>query len=169
MLAVFIGQNVEGNFRKTVCKILRKHIKATEISSEKIFEVSPDGDGIACIFSKDIKAIKAHNTAVFLNNCLEKPQIVGEKYCIIDSLNSCDLEIAKSLKSQVITCGLCTRDTLTFSSCREENCVISLQRGIKGFYGKIIEPFELPIYCGKDDDRYGILCAHLLLILLGKI
>lgn len=169
MLAVFVGDDVDENFRKTVCNLLRKHIKTLEISGEKIMFSGFDAHKLVCVFSKNLKEIEADGSIVFLNNCADSIQINGERCCVLDGLNQNDLVLAQKSSGEVITCGRCTRDTLTFSSCTEENCVISLQRRLRRLDESLAEPFELPFECQKNDDRYAILCASLILILLGII
>ena len=169
MLAAFVGDAVDENFKETVCKLLEKYVKALSVSEKEIYFSGFDKCEIICAFGRGLKEIIADDAVVFLNNCLSPIRISNERYCVLDSLNQNDLTLAQKSRGEVITCGLSTRDTLTFSSCTEENCVISLQRQIRRFNGSIAEPFELPINCEKHDDRYAILCASLLLILLGII
>ena len=169
MLAVFVGNDVDENFRKTVCSILQKQVKALEISGDKLVFSGFDAHGLVCVFSKNLKEIRADGSIVLLNNCAGSIQISGERCCVLDGRNRSDLTLAQKSGGEVITCGLSTRDTLTFSSYTEENCVVSLQRRLRRLDGGYAEPFELPFECQKSDDRYAILCASLILILLGII
>jgi len=169
MLAAFIGSDVDENFKETVCRLLRKHVKILCVSNNEIHFKGFDKSELICAFIRDLKEITVDGAAIFLNNCLHPICIKNERYCVLDSLNQKDLALAQKSRGEVITCGRSMRDTLTFSSCTEEKCVISLQRQIRRFDNSIIEPFELPVSCEKNDDRYAILCACLLLILLGFI
>lgn len=169
MLAVFVGDDVDENFRKTVCNILKRRVKILELSDDEIVSNGFDTSKIICVFRKSLKEIKADGCIVFLNNCSSAAKIRGERCCVLDGLNQSDLKLAQQSDGEVITCGRCTRDTLTFSSCTEESCVISLQRRLRRLDGKFAEPFEQPFECSKSDDRYAILCASLILILLGII
>lgn len=169
MIAVFVGDDVDENFRNTVCNLLKRHIKVLEISNEKIVFDGFDTHNLTCMFSKNLKHIEVNNCIVFLNNCVVPIQISGERCCVLDGLNKSDLKLAQQSGGEVITCGRCIRDTLTFSSCTEENCVISLQRRLRRLDDSFAEPFEQPFECQKNDDRYAILCAGLILILYGII
>lgn len=169
MFAAFIGNDVDENFTETVCKMLTRHVKILKISDKAIYFNGFDNNTITCVFSKTLNEVIAHGAIVFLNNCHFPIQIACERFCVLDSQNYNDLVLAQKSSGGVITCGRSMRDTLTFSSCTEEKCVISLQRRLQRLDGSIAEPFELPIDCDKNDDGYAILCASLLLILLGII
>ena len=144
--------------------ILEEKTDVFEISDLKIEKSSPH-NRITTIFKSDISSINVSGAAIFLNQniCAD---ISGERYLILDSSNSADIETAKNSSGEVITCGLSLRDSVTFSSCTEENCVINIQRSITGFDGKKIEPCEIPCRINSADDKYAVLCANLLLVLL---
>lgn len=169
MLAAFVGSDVSENFKETVCRLLRKHVEVLCISNSEIHFNGFNKSELICTFIGNLKEVVANDATIFLNNCLHPIHISNERYCVLDSLNQKDLMLAQKSCGEVITCGLSMRDTLTFSSCTEEKCVISLQRQIRRFDNSIAEPFELPVSCENNDDRYAILCAYLLLILLGFI
>lgn len=169
MLAVFVGRNAEGNFRKTVCSILRRYVDTLEVSSKKVFEVTKGRSKICLQFLKNPNVVKTAGGVVVLNGCTGDFKILGQRAVIFNSSDKEDLYIAGKCTGDVIVCGFSLRDTVTFSSCLEEACVVSLQRKIKRIDGSFKEPFELPIVCKSDDDRYGILAAVLILILFGII
>lgn len=68
-------------------------------------------------------------------------------------------------KCQIISCGLSSADTVTFSSYTPEKAVISLQRSIKTVSGRIIEPLDIPINIASDITQFDLLalCALLLI------
>ncbi len=167
MTAVFVGKGVNCAFRQTVLKILRAKIDVLEISDLKIANSSPQNT-LTAIFKSDIASISVSGAAVFLNKN-EKTAISGERYLIFDSSNPCDIKAAKNSGGEVITCGLSLRDSVTFSSLTDENCVISIQRSITRFDSGKTEPREIPCKIETCDDKYAVLCANLLLILLGEI
>ena len=94
-------------------------------------------------------------------------RFAGERLCVCNSAQETDVALARKSGGEVITCGMSLRDSITFSSCAESRCVIGVQRSINRLDGSRAEPFELPADCTPQDDRYGILCAYLLLILAG--
>ncbi len=168
MLAIFAGQEARGNFRKTVLRILREHLDVLEISKGRVLSKSAD-NAILVVFERQPHLLHSPKSAVFLNQCRSNAKISAERYLICNSANYDDLELARKSGGEVITCGMSLRDSVTFSSFTEDRCVISVQRRLTRFDGSKAEPFELPVCCLKDDHRYGILCANLLLILLGYL
>lgn len=167
MTAVFVGKGVNGAFRQTVLKILKEKTEVFEISDAQIEKTSPQ-NSLIVIFKSEPCSINVSGAAIFLNKN-EKTAISGERYLIFDSSNPSDIETAKNSGGEVITCGLSLRDSVTFSSLTEENCVISIQRSITRFDGKKTEPCEIPCKITSADDKYAVLCANLLIVLLGYI
>lgn len=65
----------------------------------------------------------------------------------------------------VITCGLSSKDTFTFSSKEEESAVVALMRNVKSVYGHTIEPMEVPITFPPKTDEFTLLSYMATLIL----
>ena len=67
-----------------------------------------------------------------------------------------DKEKPPNLKGEesLITYGINSKSTVTFSSIGEENAVVSLQRGFTNAQGKEIEPQEIivPVNSGNNED-----------------
>ncbi|MEG2336056.1 hypothetical protein [Chryseobacterium sp.] len=72
--------------------------------------------------------------------------------------------LAKS-KIPVITCGLSSKDTITFSSKEEECGVISLMREVRSVFGNTIEPMEIPVSFPKHTEPFMVLAYTASLIL----
>lgn len=168
MVALFIGKGNCRAFCKTVTQILKEHCDILSISDEEIFK-SDESYKLTVIFKSGKVKANLKNDCVFLNQCEKYSEISGKRYLICDSSYPYDLEIAKKSDGEVITCGLSLRDCVTFSSFNDDRCVISVQRRLTRIDGQKVDPFEFPYSFQPDDDRYGILCAHLLLILLGYL
>lgn len=167
MTAIFVGKGINCAFRKTVLKILKEKTELFEISDTRI-EKSAHKNAITLIFANSPKLVNVKEAAVFLNQNTSA-EISNERYLVFDSSNQSDIRAAKTSSGEVITCGLSHRDSVTFSSFTEEDCVINIQRSVTGFDGKKIEPCEVPCKISTADDKYAVLCANLLLILLGII
>ncbi len=168
MLAIFAGRGADAAFRQTILNTLKNKTKLSEISSDQIFcENGPNE--LTTIFEKNPAKIYAPDAAVVLCRASNLEDFSGQRYCILNSANLGDIETAKRSGGEVISCGLSLRDTVTFSSFTDDKCVISIQRPLTRFDGSSVEPFELPLMVNEGDDRYGILCANLLLILGGYI
>lgn len=167
MTAVFVGKGVNCAFKQTVLKLIKEKTEVFEISGDQI-EKTAAQNVPTLIFSNSLQSVKVPDAAVFLNKN-ESAEIFGEGYLIFDSSNPEDIQAAKNSGGEVITCGLSLRDSVTFSSLTEENCVISIQRSITRFDGKKTEPREIPCKIDAADDKYAVLCANLLLAFLGYI
>ena len=168
MVAAFLGDGLTHSFKKTVTRILREYIDITEITQNRIIR-SSQNEQFTVVFIREPELIQLCGGAIILNRLTSDIEINSERYFICNSADESDLSFAKKSSSEVITCGMSLRDSVTFSSFTDENCVISIQRSLNRFDGSKAEPFEFPFKFESDDDRYGILCANLLLILLGKI
>lgn len=169
MLAIFAGRGADCAFRETVCKRLKEKTNITEISNGGIISEGVHPTELTAIFEKNPLHLQANGAVLILNRCSTVRRVSGERFCICNSANSEDVEIARRSGGEVITCGMSLRDSVTFSSFTDEQCVISIQRRLTRFDGSCVEPFELPLYCSAQEDRYGILCANLLLILGGYL
>ncbi len=168
MVAAFLGDGVTCSFRKTVERILRDHIDITEITQSSILSSSQSGQ-LTAVFMREPEHLQLCGCAVILNRLNSRVKIGSERYFICNSATEGDLKLAKKSCGEVITCGMSLRDSVTFSSFTYESCVINVQRSLRRFDGSKVEPFEFPCRRKPDDDCYGLLCANLLLILLGKI
>jgi len=72
------------------------------------------------------------------------------KYLIINSDIEQNHDIFINIKSNIITCGLNQKSTVTFSSITDENMLISIQRGFRNKEGKLIEVGEYSIKINPD-------------------
>ena len=86
--------------------------------------------------------------------------------------NSCSSKIAispdaKNISTdarQIITYGLCCKNTLTISSCIGCNMVLSLQRSVRTLSGTEIEVQDFPITVSDPDEPEVVLAAVAALI-----
>lgn len=88
---------------------------------------------------------------------------------IINSANHQQLEFISKFKVNVVTCGLSTKDTITFSSRDENSAVVSLQRSIRAIDGTIIEPMDIPCKITKKYSDYFVLGYVAILLLLNLV
>lgn len=70
----------------------------------------------------------------------------------------------KTTASEIITYGLCCKNTLTISSFIENNMVLSLQRTIRTITGKQIEAQDFSITVSDKDEPELVLAAVSLLL-----
>lgn len=84
------------------------------------------------------------------------PRFPERSIVIADSQNSEQIGALHSLTSSVITCGSGKRDTVSYTSFTEDGMVVSLNRSIKAFSGKQIQPLEIPIKFTKEPSSEKI-------------
>lgn len=87
---------------------------------------------------------------------------------LLSSDNLPAADFIKSLGIKAVTCGMSTRDTLTFSSLEADRAVLCLQRSLPLLSGRILEPFELPLSLSPGYDAYALLCLAGVCILSGR-
>ncbi len=109
-----------------------------------------DMDGIF-IFKDSFKSINTHKLC---SNFLH----------IINSQNMRAIKHLKSTEQVVMTCGIDSKSTLTFSSLTTTEAIVNLQRYVKT-KNKILEPHEFPLKIKTPCDETVLLlvCAVLLL------
>ena len=111
----------------------------------------------------DVKINEFSNTPndiSFLRNIEDIPEnyIPNGKYIVVNSDDKEILELIKGTENKIITCGMSTRSTVTFSSINEKYGVVCIQRSIKILNSSEIYPFELPFeLCGKIIDEISLL------------
>lgn len=91
----------------------------------------------------------------------------GSTVAVANSENGLQLAELSELQIPVLTCGMRPKDTLTYSSCGQDNVVIALQRTITTVDGSRVEPLELPIADTFGIDGYPLLAYTALRLLLG--
>lgn len=64
---------------------------------------------------------------------------------VIFSQNQCEMKFLKDFNINTISCGMSTKDTVTFSSNDSISKVICLQREIYDINGNAIDPFDYPV------------------------
>lgn len=90
---------------------------------------------------------------------------------IVDSSDMSLPDIDNRMPTQCITCGMSSKDTISFSSLDENEASISLMREIRDIQGNVVEPFEMTVRSKSSIDRYSpfyLLCIVALVIVLGK-
>lgn len=68
-------------------------------------------------------------------------------------------KVIKTTASEIITYGLCCKNTLTVSSFIENNMVFSLQRAIRSIGGKRIDVQDFPAIISDADEPEVVLAA----------
>ena len=87
-----------------------------------------------------------------------------ENSCSSKIVISPDAKVIFTDALQIITYGLCCKNTLTISSCIGKNMVISLQRSVITLSGAEIEVQDFPITISDPDEPEVVLAAVATLI-----
>lgn len=107
----------------------------------------------------------------------KKIQIPGHVTAAIASSQDKDaLSLLMGSQVPVITCGLSSRDTITFTSNTDDGVVIALQRTLPDMDGNQVEPVEIPVSLSQEKDgcpesvsRYSLLAAAAALCVTGNM
>lgn len=69
--------------------------------------------------------------------------------------------------TQLLTCGMSLRDSLTISAQNSEQATVSLLRPVTGVFGHLIEPQDILLPTAAVLDSYSLLTAGAVRLLLG--
>lgn len=81
--------------------------------------------------------------------------------CAANPLNSHDIAL--------ITCGVSSKDTLTYSSHAGNSLLVSLQRSVTALNGTIYEPFEAVVKLNSPDDLSSAMACFAVRLSLGTL
>lgn len=118
---------------------------------------------------KTKQRVKTDGIAIFSSSFYPDSKEHLCSIAVVDSSNCKYIDIGT--KTQYITCGMSTKDTITFSSIEDREVCVSLLRGIKDIYGNEIEPFEVLIETCENLSNYtpfSLLTLVAVLTVLGK-
>lgn len=78
-----------------------------------------------------------------------------DSIAIVDSSNKSLKNFLLDCETEYITCGMNSKDTISFSSIHEQEVTVSVMRTIKDINGNTIEPFETTIISKSDISKYS--------------
>lgn len=156
----FVKTNSEKSISDSIIKMLSKVYNIFVIDKELSFQKGI-GEPLVFFDSRFIKEITSEKILIVFDEGseLSLPDISFENAAAI--VNSADRNLISQLAKYdipVIACGDSQKDTFTFSSITEDEAVVSLQRTITSFLGKVIEPFEIPVKLYEKDNVFCALC-----------
>lgn len=141
------------------------------IKEKEIIINSPkDGNADFLIIEKKRANFTATSgIALFTGKTLNNKRIIipPEFVAVIDCENTDAAEMLAKNGVCTISCGLSSKNTVTFSSHENDRAVVSLQRVIKTMGGKEYEPSDLPICFSDTYCDYDILASAAVLFLAG--
>lgn len=165
---VLLFGNKNNVYEKEIFEIL-KNYKINFISENKIIT---ENEKLTIVsINKPTKIMSKTGIAVFLNESeiFQNQTIPNSFIGICNEDNTSALEICKNNNLNVICCGMNSKNTVTFSSIKNNILLISLQRNIININNNEIEPCEYKIKLKRNYHKFSILASFLILILNGII
>ncbi|MCL2633148.1 MAG: hypothetical protein FWD34_01400 [Oscillospiraceae bacterium] len=164
-----IGKGSEKDMENLILTQLSKSYRVTYIKSKSLVQCGQGYEIIVADFP-EIKSLYVDECIIVMKSGGIVPNIpLPEKSIIV--VNSENIEQLTALKTdskkRVITCGASEKDTLSYSSLTSDSIVISLNREITAFSGRVIQPLEIPLKLEKfpKDVYYPIAFTALRLLL----
>ena len=136
-ILVFSNDKIAGQIKRAL-----EEFFSTSLVCENWIDVVQNTQ-ILLLQHKTNQNLKTDGIAVFSDSFSSNSEICTCSTAIVDS-SSCRY-INIDSKAQYITCGMSTKDAITFSSIDDREVCISLLREIRDIYGNEIEPFEVSI------------------------
>ncbi len=163
--------DLKSEFAKTLTTYLSNITPLSVLGSKVVLDNSKDVS-LELILSDTLEEINSADTVLMLtkNADLSKLKHISDKVAVIvDSENNLHTSYLSKFKINAVTCGLHSKDTVTFSSKTEDMVVVSLQRSLKAVDNAVIEPMEIPCKIKGEYDDYSILSFVAMLILLNML
>ena len=166
---ILLGQHHNRYLERFFIENLSEHYCLTAFSEDGILSIG-QGKNLMLFSLSALSYCRADHCISVLTPHTKLPEPLPAGTIVIAA--SDDERQLKSLaKAQipVITCGLSSKDTFTFSSKEEESAVVALMRSVKSVYGHTIEPMEVPITFPPKTDDFTLLSYMASLILTETI
>lgn len=166
---VVVGKKSDKKTVKFIARALSPQFSILYIGNDKI-QGHPSGHYDFLIYETEKLVPITSENAVIIFKSHSIPQTCQPSldgcYAVVDSDDEDATELSRQMGLRVITCGLSSKDTFTYSSFTSDSSVVCLQRSIP-FCGQQIEPFELPTDNSNPFDRYLTLVVSCILALSG--
>lgn len=170
---ILYGDLNDKKISKLLINSLEGKYNITHKTPDKInsYLVKNSTNEILIIETNNIKFVESSNTIVIFKNTINNEidlEIRNKVRIIVYSQNFKAIAYLSNAKLQnIITFGYKSTDTLTASSLKDQEKMISLQRQIKAINGKTIEPFEFSIK--EKVELLTVLPVYGVLLLLDKL
>lgn len=134
---------------------------------------------VICIDYRSIENVKKIKFEILviqdsLDKLKEKQNNIKEilknsKYLLLNTDISINEDIFKDINVKILTYGLKQKSTITTSSIRERQIIVSIQRAFKDIRGRVIEQQEIPAELIKNStkDLYNSLIKIAIINILG--
>lgn len=161
---ITVGDPWDLRIHQTLLEQLRRRGRVLASSARGVS--IPDGPAdfflgdCGCTGAVGGKCLLVIKNEALLPTLLDAP---GCTLAVVYSHNRAAVELVAASGLQAVTCGLSSRDTITFTSMDSQSGAIALQRAIQGPDGQLTEQSELPVRITTPQDSYTMLsCAAVL-------
>ena len=137
-----IGQSSDNCLEKLILSQLTRTYRVTYVKNKSLVQEGIGYNVLVADFT-ELKSLYVPECIIVLKNGGLVPQISLPKKCMFVANSEETNKLAGY--SNVITCGVSSRDTLCCSSMTEKSVVVSLNREITAFSGRKIRPLEVPL------------------------
>lgn len=163
MTTIYVYEN-SGSIKDLICSTLcnfRINLVDNHISSAT-------GNGYELLLLGDyVTDIHTENAIILLGGDYYtvkfRPRF--DSVIICDASNGLQISALSKLSNNVITCGG-DKSIISYTSCTQENVVVSLNRCITALSGRVIEPLEIPIKLQGSANLYDVMAVTALRLLL---
>lgn len=165
---ILLSKKHNGKTEQFLLHTLRNHFSVTALSGNRI---THGGQGQEALFLTlpTLKGCCMKNAVLILEPGMPVSGMPEGITVIVSSEETQQLKALSTSPVQTITCGLSSKDTVTFSSNSEDTAVISLLREIERVDNLPQEPMDVPVTFPQGTDGFSLLAATAALILTGKI
>jgi hypothetical protein len=145
-----VGKSSDKALEEIILSRLCLSYRVTYIKNKSLVQEGQGYEIVVCD-SSEIKSLYIPECIIVMKSDGVIPKIpLPEKSIIIaNSENTQQLIDLKNSKLNVITCGTSERDTLCYSSLTSDRILISLNRELTAFSGRVIQPLEIPLKLDK--------------------
>ena len=166
---ILLGQHHNRHLERFFIENLSEHYCLTAFSDGGLFSIG-QGKSLMLLSLPSLSYCRSDQCISILtpHTNLQEPLPAGTTV-IAASDDERQLKSLAKAQIPVITCGLSSKDTFTFSSKEEESAVVALMRSVKSVYGHTIEPMEVPITFPPKTDDFTLLSYMASLILTETI
>lgn len=168
MTGVFVFGDGSQSLRNLLLNRLSSSYDVTYITERSAVRKGFGYELILC----DLPQLKgiALSGGVFLmkeNGVFPNLKLTESAVVIANSENTRQMDSLRGNNSRIITCGCKPTDTLSYSSCRANEVVVSLNRRLVSLSGRPIEPLEIPeMLPDEPENLYNLLALTALRLIL---
>lgn len=173
MVHLFVlGSRSDSELADAICTALSSRFQIVAVHAGNRVEsngVQPDFLLLEC---EDAAPDPSGQNIVICKRGFQPQKFGGDCRNTVGIVQSDHLAAVKTLSKwqiPVISCGMASTDTLTFSSVSADSAVVCLQRAIPTLQGSVVEPAEIRLTLSRPYSDYALMCIAAVLLLSGKL